>query len=350
MKKILKFILTLLMGLAAILGVFILFVHLTNYKPKDIEPLPIKEGNNTAVVQTETPYSILTWNTGYAALGKDQDFFMDGGKKSGADSKEEVLENLSKMNVSIEEINADFVFLQEVDEYGKRSKNIDQIKAYEREHYYHSFATNYKTVFVPVPVTSPMGGVHSGIMTQSKIKPESATRYSLEGKETFIVQLFDLNRAFTISRYPVNGKELVLINTHFSAFDKGGKIREQQLNQIKKVLADEYSKGNYVILGGDFNHELPGTSSDNFTWTVPLPDWIQKFPTDFNLNNYNWAVDPTIPTVRSNEQAYVKGENFVAIIDGFLVSDNIEIKNVRNFDFNFENTDHNPVYMQFILK
>ncbi len=32
-----------------------------------------------------------------------------------------------------------------------------------------------------------------------------------------------------------NNRELVLINSHLSAYDKGGKIRKQQLSFLKKL-------------------------------------------------------------------------------------------------------------------
>lgn len=350
MKKILKFISKVLLVVVLALGLFLGTVAATKYYPNKVEVLSVKDGNLNESISLGRDYSILTWNTGYAGLDKTQDFFMDGGKRSTAGSSKEVLDNLNNMNHAIDEISADFVLLQEVDKSGKRSFNVDQVDAYSRDYYFQSFATNYKNIYVPIPLSNPMGSVHSGIMTLSKAKPKDSTRYSFEGEEMFLIQMFELDRAFTITRYPVNDKELVVINAHFSAFDKGGKIRKQQLNQIEIVLNEEYNKGNYVILGGDFNHELPGTDANNFTWTVDRPDWIQKFPDDFAPKGYKWPIDKQIPTVRSLEIPYTKGENFVATIDGFLVSNNIEVRKVKTYDFNFEHTDHNPVLLTFRLK
>jgi hypothetical protein len=45
-------------------------------------------------------------------------------------------------------------------------------------------------------------------------------------------------------------KELVLINTHNEAFDPGD-IRRAQMDYLRTFMIDEYSKGNYVIAGGD---------------------------------------------------------------------------------------------------
>lgn len=350
MKKIGKLTIKVLIGIVIVFAVFLGAIAATKYYPKKVEDLIIDGGSYMETLSDATTYSILTWNTGYAGLDKSEDFFMDGGKRSGSDSVESVLTNLSKMNETIDEIDADFVLLQEVDKDGKRSRGVNQLEHYARKHYYQTFAINYKNLFVPIPLSNPMGNVTSGIMTLSKSQPTDVKRYSFDGKENFIVQMFELDRCFTISRYSINSKQLVVINAHFSAFDTGGKIREKQLAQMETVLQDEYAKGNYVILGGDFNHELPGTDSKNFTWTVPTPDWVQKFPTTFNDKNYQWAIDSTVPSVRSLEIDYQEGRNFVAVIDGFLVSDNIEIKKVSTYDFKFENTDHNPVLMTFSFK
>ena len=48
-----------------------------------------------------------------------------------------------------------------------------------------------------------------------------------------------------------NGHKLILINSHMSAYDKGGKMRVKQLRLLNSVMESEYKKGNYVIVGGD---------------------------------------------------------------------------------------------------
>ena len=56
-----------------------------------------------------------------------------------------------------------------------------------------------------------------------------------------------------------------------------------------------------------------------------------------------------IPTVRDTEDPW-NGKNFVTVIDGFIVSDNVEVVKADVIDNNFMYSDHNPVYMDFILK
>lgn len=359
MKKYIKRALMVLFSLSIVLivgiGALIFIGIVTDYRPDYEVALNYDKGESNIPIVAGEEYTIVTYNIGYGALGKDQDFFMDGGTGKGAKNRDEVESNIQSISEYIHnEINPDFAFLQEVDVKSKRSFNINQLELLSGGEYSSVFAHNYKVKYVPVPVPfiNAMGNVESGILTLSKAQPSSAVRYRFDGEEMYLQQIFDLDRCFTVTRYDIDvDKQLVLINAHFSAFDKGGSIREQQLEQMKKVLLAEQQSGNYVILGGDFNHELPGTSSDNFEWSDEYPDWCMVLPDDFAPDGYNWATDPENPTVRGVDHEYVYGENFLAVIDGFLVSENIEITLVKNrADFQFEHSDHNPVMMKFILK
>ena len=348
-KKLFKTLGILVGGTIFLLLSFILFTMVTDYKPDDIVSLDVDQGSYDATLEKGLPYSIISFNTGYGGLGANQDFFMDGGSGSGAETLAESQNNTNAISDYLKASNADFVLLQEVDINSKRSQYVNQYNHY-LTNYNRTFALNYKNSFVPVPLSSPMGKVESGLVTASKAKPKSADRYVFKGEENFIVHLFELDRNFPISRYPINDSELVIINAHFSAYDEGGNIRRQQLNQMVAILNQEYNAGHYVILGGDFNHELPGADSSLFTYTQTYPDWIQTLPADFTPNTYTWAIDPSTPTVRDLIKPYVAGENFVAVIDGFLVSNNIQVIEVKTTNLDFENSDHNPVVLQFILK
>ncbi|MDE2112896.1 MAG: hypothetical protein KGJ79_17295, partial [Alphaproteobacteria bacterium] len=56
--------------------------------------------------------------------------------------------------------------------------------------------------------------------------------------------------------------------------------------------------------------------------------------------------DPHVPTVRTNNQPYRPGVNYTAIIDGFLVSPNVEIDSVTTIDTGFQFTDHQPTVLR----
>ena len=62
-----------------------------------------------------------------------------------------------------------------------------------------------------------------------------------------------------------------------------------------------------------------------------------------------------MPTCRSLEAPYndenAKAHNWqYYVIDGFIISPNIEKLSMNIIDMDFENSDHNPVYMTFELK
>ena len=69
------------------------FYTVREYRPKSIEFL--NAGNGTKTLSEGDSFSVLTYNTGYGALSKDEDFFMDGGRKVQPDRKEVVETNLA---------------------------------------------------------------------------------------------------------------------------------------------------------------------------------------------------------------------------------------------------------------
>ncbi|MNN33285.1 Endonuclease/Exonuclease/phosphatase family protein [compost metagenome] len=234
-----------------------------------------------------------------------------------------------------------------------RSDHINEVQKLRgsMQEYGSVFAYNYKVPWVPIPLGRPMGAVQSGLLTLSSFQSTSNTRFDLPGKENWPVQQFELDRGFIETRLPVdNGKELILVNLHLSAFDKGGTIRKQQLEFLANYINQEMLKENYMIIGGDWNHSLPGTDPENFPTQQEWPEWLQSFPESFGPADFQWAVDPKTSSVRTLDIPYQEGVNFLAVIDGFFVSPNVEIVNVTGHDLNFENSDHNPVTGSFILK
>ncbi|MEJ8553813.1 endonuclease/exonuclease/phosphatase family protein [Tepidibacter sp. Z1-5] len=328
---------------------FLLAVVITDYRPDKIIPLEVK-GNKEKIVKLDNVMSITTFNTGFGGLDKNQDFFMDGGKLSRSYSKEKTYENIDGVANYLKNKNSDFFFVQEIDEKATRTYYINEYEKINEklDKYSNSYAYNYKVLWIPVPVKKPHGYVKAGLSSFSKYDVSKATRYQLPGKERFERQLFLLDRCFIESRLKVDGsdKELVLINTHLSAYDKGGVVRKQQLSYLKQHIQNEYDKGNYVLVGGDWNHKLCKTS---FKSEVENK-WMQEMPIDFKPDNFKWGVDPSIPTVRSLDSPFKDGYNFVETIDGFLVSDNIEVLDVKGDNLGFEYSDHNPVTMEFKLE
>lgn len=346
--KVLGFIL-----LAIILVVvgYVVYMTVTDYQPEEKIPLEFKTNDKTDTLEKDKVYTATTFNIGYAALDENADFFMEGGSMSRASSKEAVENNLKGISDALKTLDSDFFLIQEIDFKTTRTFKINEYDYLldNLQNYGSTFAINYKVPWVPVPLTKPMGNITSGLAIYTKYNMTASTRYQFPGEEPWPQKTCYLDRCFIETRYPLaNGKDFIMINAHLSAYDASGFIRDQQVSYLKNYLADQYSKGHSIIVGGDWNHQLPGTDSAKFNPGKELPDWLRLMEAQFP--NFNWGADAETPSNRSMEQPYVAGQNFLSIIDGFLVSDNIEIVDTKTTDLQFKNADHQPVTLSFKLK
>jgi len=346
--KTLKYIGFILATGILLFGVFIGYSMFTFYDPP--QELILAQNTKPDTVNCDSTHQVLSWNIGYAGLGDNMDFFYDGGEKV-RDSYERVVINLDSILTFLKRNSSrDFVLLQEVDQKSKRSYQICEVDSISQKGYNIAFAPNYKVKFVPIPPGSPMGQVHSGIMNLSKYLPEKSTRYGYPGMFGWPTRLFNLRRCMLVNRYPTNNqKEFILINTHMSAFDDGS-LKKQEMQYLKDFVLAEYAKGNYVIVGGDWNQtpsEFPLTQfgenyqSDSFI--------LSNIASDFMPPGWKWAYDPKLPTNRYLNETYIQGKTFRCLIDHFLVSPNIEVLQNQTFNLNFRNSDHNPIEMSFRL-
>lgn len=345
--------------LAGLLGLLLLAVvgfaglvawlWITDYRPQPTEPLVVLgQGSFGSPAQM----SLVTWNIGYAGLGAEQDFFLDGGSH-GWPTREAVERYLAGIVRYLESDPADVVLLQEVDLSARRSHDINEAVriAQALPTYAAVFAKNYDVVFVPVPIRSPMGQVKSGLMTLARWRPSAAERHALPGRYNFLVQLAQLDRAFILTRFPApDGHDWVVINTHNSAYD-AGQLREQQLGYIKGVMTREYAKGNYVVVGGDWNLVLPGVDPEGpYPHTEPRPAGYLPFPTDWTPAGWRWVYDASVPSNRSVSRPWRPGENYTTVIDGFLVSPNVEVLEAHTENLHFAYSDHNPVRVRLGIR
>lgn len=342
---------------AAGLPVLIVFLYLAFMTAADYRPpalLELEIGNNAAaILQKGRPFSVLSFNIGYCGMDAGADFFMDGGRNSRSASLEQTRTNLSRIAAFLAGEPADLLLLQEVDRRAARSQRVDQLEELQQRlaGYGAVFALNYKVAWVPVPLTRPMGAVESGLLALSRFRASSARRHRLPGKEAWPRQLAELDRCVSECRLPLKGGgELVLFNLHLSVFDRGGRIRRRQLNWLRQRLLAEYRNGRHVIAGGDWNHGLPGSDPRRFASTRAASAWYRELPPDFTPPGFAWALDIDRPTVRASSARYRPGESFVAVIDGFLVSDNVEVQQVLVRDLDFAHSDHNPVRAVFVLR
>ena len=347
----LPLILILLVILVA--GGYVAYVFLSYSRIEDNLALtPGGDAEDTAKAGEE--YTIVTYNLGFGAYTADFTFFMDEGKESRARSKESVencINNTADIALSYD---PDFVLFQEVDIGSTRSYQVEERNIINGKFsgYDNIFAQNYDSAYLMYPITEPHGKTQTGILTLSKYDISGAERRSLP-VETSLMKLVDLDRCYSISRIPVDdGKELVLINQHLSAYGTDASQGNAQLEMLFADMKAEYEKGNYVICGGDFNHDFTTDSREHFNpGTDKIYSWCQPFPDDIIPEGFKKCTDYAdgmVSTTRYTNIPYSE-ESFTVILDGFIVSDNVQCTYVQNMDKAYEYTDHNPVVMKFIL-
>lgn len=330
---------------------FLLISILVEFKPAKEEVLDL-QGNANEKNLSGNVITLLSWNIGYASMGAETDFFYDGGKmvRPSKDLNAYYLENIESFLRSNDTL--DFIFLQEVDKFSKRSYFIDQTEVIRSlfPDYSSVFAKNYHVFFVPVPLRQPMGKVQAGLMSLSKFEPLSSARISFPGNYRWPTRMFSLKRCFIIQRFNTGyGKELVLINTHNSAFDDGT-LRMIQLEKIKEIVTQEYQKGNFVIVGGDWNMNPPGFNPSKIAnGETVFANEMGNIPEDFMHSGWQWIYDPLKPTNRQVISSYVYKETPTTILDFFLVSPNLKVLSVEAIDQSFAFSDHNPLIVKLMM-
>lgn len=315
----------------------------------EVESIP------SAAMQKGKPYTILSWNIGFGAYEDDYDFFMDGGKQSWAKSREALHANMTDIASLIAEQNADLYIIQEIDIDGTRSYHIDESEYLKSAltGYSYSFAENWDSPFIIIPLDHPHGANYAGIMTFSRFGMTSALRRSLPVENT-AMKFVGLDRCYSVSRIPAeDGKELVLINFHLSAYTSDGKIAFEQLEMVLSDMQAEYEKGNWCIAGGDFNKDLIGGGSEKFgvvgsevNWAQPIPPEIFEGTGITLIGPYD--ADNPVPSARNADAPYWKGQ-YQVTIDGFMVTPNVKVLESHVVDTGFAYSDHNPVGMSFVL-
>ena len=172
------------------------------------------------------------------------------------------------------------------------------------------------------------------------------------------MRVANLKRGLLIERFPVfsetgehSGKELVLINLHLEAYDNGeGKIAQTKV--LRSLLDEEIEKGNYVIAGGDFNQSFSNIDISRYPKHEGMWECGNIDISEFSAR-CRFIMDNTVPTCRSLDRPYAGAdrEDFqYYMIDGFIISDNLDVISAETKDCHFTSSDHNPVVLQITLQ
>ncbi|WP_209687641.1 endonuclease/exonuclease/phosphatase family protein [Lactobacillus colini] len=363
-KRIGWIILGIIVALLIIVGCYVGYMQSHYYRIPDNRKLTIHNNQKDELILGKS-YTATTYNVGFGAYTHDFDFFMDYGElKNGkkthgqrgtAKSRETVIYSTNGVISTMKKLKPDFMFFQEIDTNSTRSHHVNQVKMLDNKFsdYANVFANNFHTAFLAWPLYDPHGSVESGLLSMSKYRMTSAIRRKYPITSAFVTKFTDLDRCFAVMKFPVKGgKKLIMINSHMSAYDKGGKMRKAQMKLLSNVIEKEYKKGNYVIVGGDFNHALGRDMLTHFQHQEKIPNWIsvldqKMLPPNFKIvkaQNRN-----EIATVRSTDMKYNPKVNYMTVCDGFIVSQNVQAK-AYNIDTDFRYSDHNPAELTFKLK
>ena len=383
-KKITLTIIYILCLLVLLLVGYLLHVLLSYNRLEDNIIINVENTSAFDEINIDGEYNITTYNIGFGAYSQNYSFFMDkgvtlddvkvSGKYAKARSKDEVLFNTNGAIKTIVSLNPDFCLFQEVDTYSTRSYFVDQYQMIKDNFntYNSTFGINFHSTFLAYPLNDMIGRINGGIATVSKYKIYNSVRHSFTVAKD-LSKLFDLDRCFVSNEFKTSdGNTLVIVNVHMSAYDEGGLIKEQQLKELNSYLKEVKEKGFYVIIGGDYNHDLLtynpsfNYNYDNRPYTEYIshkhPEWLQHFfNTDYthNIENgFRIATSDNAPTYRDACVEWEIGNGYVSNVDGFIVSDNIEIVGVKtiitkngNKDADhFAFSDHDPVLLTFRFK
>jgi len=340
------------MSLLIVFGVLLLlYVGLVvainrNRLPHD-GPTAVSHSGKT--IDADQELRIMTWNLGYAGLGAESDFVIDGGKHFLPPSKTIVQKNRAGIVQHLKDHPVDIALLQEVAEPGLLSRGVD-LAGYIAETVYHgmdrSFHLDMSTALIPPPLRFAHG---SAIYSNRKIKSARTSPLPVEPK--FAAGIIKKMYVAHIAEIPIAGRTQgwIIMNIHLAAFDDNATARTAQLQEVLDIAAAYYDAGNYVVVGGDWNLEFePSTMPHNTASNCRF--WIHPFPKEMVPEGWTLATDTTNPTVRTVHQPYARGENYTTYIDGFLTSPNVSVRALTTQDLQFAFSDHQPVGGTFVAQ
>ena len=344
-KKVIKITGIILLALVIVLAAYIIYLYASYHRIPDNQELQVEEiSQNTEAgneLTTEKNYSALTYNIGFGAYTPDFSFFMDGGKSSWAKSKDSVKETIKGAGELVASKDPDFALVQEIDLDATRSYHVNEYSILKENipAYNCVFAQNYDSAFLFYPFTQPHGKSKAGLALFSKYPITGSLRRSFPISTSF-TKFFDLDRCYSISRVPVdNGKELVIFELHMSAYGNSDAIREGQIRMLSEDMQKEYEAGNYVICGGDFNHDLKAadtqskaSDASNNTQTdsgdsAEPESWAYPFPRSELPEHFSFCLDQLSEDEKNNlwnsarnaDMEYVPGETYTVTLDGFII-------------------------------
>ncbi len=285
--------------------------------------------------------TVLTWNIGYGALGKDADSIVDKGRSMRALSSKDITLAAQRIAQRLAGQSADLICLQENANAGFLTRGVglrDTIEA-ALSNRQNLFWADMKSVLVPQYLK-----IEHGMSVHARVNIKSCEAVLFPKDSTYFFGGLTKHYGSLINRISIGetGRDWVVFNIHLSAFDPDIRTRMGQLEKLLQLAQHEYDQGHCVVIAGDWNMRLTATDPGQHTG-VPEKLQVINFPENSLNEGWSFALDTKTPTVRSLNAPYVAGKNATAIIDGFVCSPNVVVKSVSTADLGFADTDHHPV-------
>lgn len=348
-RRILLAVFLVLLLLAIILTAFL---TANEFKPGQKVKVAVSH-DATKELAREQEFSLLTWDIGYGVFGQNASYKPDGGDDTRTANEAEVGNYMTGILKQLQKMDPDVALLQEVDKDSTRSyrTNESSIIFKALPDMQGAFTNDWLCRFVPHPL---LGRVDAGIQTMSKFPISSAQRRAFPVPNHWPLSTIRPKRGMLVTRIPLKDtdRELVVVNVHLQPYEEQSESAAQQINRLKRVLEDEVTGGNYVICGGNFNQTFSTTYTDQF---MNLPDVWQPDILEEEEFNYGLQLlmDSGVATARSLSMNYKenKDKDFqFYVIDGFILSSNINVKKITTKDLGFLYSNHNPVVMTLELE
>lgn len=283
--------------------------------------------------------SLVTWNLGYAGLGRGSDFFADGGDAYLPPSRRAVVESRDRIVAWLGAADADVILTQETARASVVNWWVEVKRAVDAAlpGHGHAFYADFRTRLVPPPLR-----IRNGLATYARTGLTGAELWPLPEDGDPYAGALRRRYAAVVTRLDGPGGCWTVVNAHLAAFDKGAALRRRQIQALLARAEAESRAGRRVLIGGDWNLRLVPTE---FAHTTQAKDlfWVHDFPTDLLPAGWRIAADPTVASVRTNERPYRPGENYTAVIDGFILGPGVALERVQGTDLGFGPSDHQPV-------
>lgn len=332
MKRILtRWLPRLLAGLLLLAGVLAGVVYALTDHPKPVQAADLSCPDSAPTLRAGQAVRVMNWNVQYLA-GRGYVFFYDTLNGDGPDTRpspESLARTLDEVTRVIRQEQPDLILLQEVDRDSRRTDYQDQL-ALLQERLGGAFpcaATTYyhRAAFVPHP--SIMGRVGLSLVTLSRYRLDTATRYQLPricGDPVTVA--FNFRRAVLGVTLPVQGgAPLSAFNTHMDAFAQGCDTMQRQAAFVNDLLGATPTPW---VMGGDFN--LLGTRAaydrlrererayfNPQTELAPLLAKFGSFPSPAQID----SGDPAFFTHEANDPVVGRADR---TIDYFLYSPDLQ--------------------------